>query len=91
MTRSGCFSHLLITSYEFRLSLSSTPPTLVRFFVLPPKKANMGIANFPFPSFTLALSSERVVIPGPSYVIRIAPLVIASPVIKNDLACLFAG
>jgi len=34
-----------------------------------------GVGNFPFPSFTLLLTSDRVIIPGPSYVIRFAPLV----------------
>jgi hypothetical protein len=42
----------------------------------------MGIANFPFPSFTLLLTSDRVVIPGPSYVIRLAPLVV--PHVRQD-------
>jgi len=35
----------------------------------------MGIGNMPFPSFTLLLTSDRVVIPGPSYVLRFAPSV----------------
>jgi hypothetical protein len=35
----------------------------------------MGIGNIPFPSFTRLLTSDRVVVPGPSYVLRFAPLV----------------
>jgi hypothetical protein len=39
----------------------------------------MGIANIPFPSFTFVLTCDRVVIPGPSYVIRLAPLAVMHP------------
>ncbi len=40
----------------------------------------MGISNIPFPSFSLVLTSDRVIIPGRSMVIRIEPLLI-----KNNL------
>jgi hypothetical protein len=63
------------------LPLSSLHPTFVQFDLLLFFKA-MGIANFPFPSFTLLLTSDRVVIPGPSYVIRLAPLVV--PQVTQD-------
>ena len=36
----------------------------------------MGISNVPFPSFTLVLTSDHVIIPGRSMVIRIEPLLI---------------
>jgi len=62
-------------------------PSPLRFCVFPPHirsirlifhslNIKMGIANFPFPSFTFVLTSDRVIIPGPSYVIRFAPLVV---------------
>ncbi len=38
----------------------------------------MGTSDIPFPSFTLVLTSGRVIIPGRSMVIRIEP-----PVIQN--------
>lgn len=46
----------------------------------------MGIANIPFPSFTFVLTSDYVVIPGPSYVLRLAPLVVLHPQIPQTPA-----
>ena len=75
---------LTTTLRSFSLSLSS--PSIFLFPVSGPHfrsvrpvfflstRIKMGIGNIPFPSFTLLLTSDRVVIPGPSYVFRFARL-----------------
>ncbi len=46
----------------------------------------MGISNIPLPSFTLVLTSDRVIIPGRSMVIRIeAPVTVIQHVPNNIL------
>ena len=51
----------------------------------------MGISNVHLPSFTLVLTSDRVIIPGRSMVLRIeAPITVIQHVQKNLLVGLLA-
>ena len=80
-----CFSPRSWASFFFLLSLLLQFPSFhpqphvlsIQFALYCSQNWEMGIANIPFPSFTLALTSDRVVVPGPSYVIRLAPLVVS--------------
>ena len=79
---SGC-AHPFLTTNTGRFVPRFLPPTFVLFFIF--QTETMSIANIPFPSFTLVLTSDRVVIPGPSYVIRLAPLVVSHPQVRQAI------